>query len=699
MRAPVLDPIMPASQRRSPDADAEPTTRSIGTVSRSLALHLAPALVAIGLLVDVVDGIVGFVLAFGVLLLAPGWLLWRVTGGVVSDEPPALPAVWLVLSFLVLSPVLAGTTYFGWRVVALETYALVVLAGLGIAASFRPVPRISWERPDRWMVVAGLGALAYRSVTWQNSADSLTYLGYIRRVVSDGAYPSVNPFLAGDIPLAPRWRLGGWTGLTGILARLGDADPAMVFVDALPPLLLVVAASSLYLLARELSGSRRFARIAAIAGLLVPLLTAASGKTEFKFWYKSIAQDKYAALVVFLPAVAALLIRAVGARRIGSAVIAAGALWAMMFVHPLPALLTLLSFGALMALDVAINRRSEWRPAAGWSAAVVAPFVLTALVLSLGGKPFGTRLGDIDDLSDVAAPARSIGPIEIWSPIPPGGILDANPEDAEAIFIQGHTYHSGPKLAYLSNGMPFAHPEVLGDPANLIALLAVAVIVFGRHRGLPALWILATSGVAISVFILPPFAALVGRFVTPWQLWRFSWLFPIPFSVAWLISLWLPRARWPRQGALAIGVVLGLVFASAGHGQVLRTEERAKFVREDALAAQFAGYEGVLLAEDAVAPAVATWPDLEAVSYRGLTAMSNGFPSARRLEGFQRFQDARMFFARRASTEDRIEILDRYGVDLVVIHADDEDQFDLDALGLVRVESIDRGLTIFARSG
>ncbi len=663
--------------------------------------HLIPAAIVGALMLDIITGVVGAMAAIAVALVAPGWLAWKLLPTRLDTDPPSLPALWLVLSFTVLSPAVGGMTFFGWRATVVELYLLAALLILGVGAARAPTPRLApWGGAGVALATTALGAVAFRALTWHDSDDDISYLGFMRRVVDEGAYPATNPFLAGDLPLAQRWRLDGWTGLTGVLAHLGDANPVNVYMDILPAVLILVGASALFILARTLSGNLGFAYVAAFSGLLVPLLTgvAAGGgrKTDFKFWYRSLAQNKYVALIVFLPVVAALLIAAYRSRHRVTAIVGALALWAMLFAHPVPAVFTVMVFSFFVAADLLLNRSGHWKAALGLSFLMLLPLVVTAVGVSYSGEAFGTRLGDVDDVSEIAYVARDYGPIEIRLPRRPR-IGSADASQAAVVFIGGHALSSGPRIAIV-NGLPLAHWRMLANPGNLVVVLAVALILTGRRRDPVALWILGASLAAISVFVLPPFAAIVARFITPWNLWRFAWLMPVPLATAWLVGHWLQRTRWKKSGLAAIAAVLAVVFITSTHTNLFRTGPSPSDQRTEAAVAELGGLQGVLLGRGKVqAWAISTFADLDAVSYRGLATMSNAFPAPRRSEALQRFQDARNFSRPATSRAERLAILETYDVAYVLIAKADVTTLDPESLGLEKVKNVGRDDVLYVR--
>jgi hypothetical protein len=664
-------------QRRSRLTSAPRFTQWVGA--------LLPATLVMALMAGLIGGRPGAYMAFAVALVAPGWLIWRLLPHDVLDwnHPLALPAVWFVLSFTVLSPAVAGLVFFGLNAAVVEWHLVVTLLILGVAAARRGPRTVgSWDPITPWIVAAMGAGFAYRSAIWHVGTDDHTYIGYLRAFVATGDYPTTNPFMYGDIPLAPRWRLDSWTGLTGVLAQLGDLDVEVFFREILPGLLVIIAASALFLLALVLSGSRPFAQVAALAGLVVPLITDSAQ-------YRSIEYNKATALLVFLPVVAALMICVYRTGRRGSTVLAAAAFWGSMFVHPLPALLTAGAVAGFVAVKSFVTREVAWRRAALVGAAMV-PMIVTALVVSTTSERFGVRLGEVEELSEIAEPAIDFGPISIWKPLKQANILDYDSDSAAAVVVRGHVNGTaGPRLLFLENGLPLAHWRVLIRPSSLAVALALLIIVFGRHRDDTAIWILGTTLAALSVFVLPPLAALIGRFVTPWQLWRFLWLLPVTLAPAWIVGVWLPRTRWRVPGIVAVIVAIAVATSWASPRFFFRTEPGRAYERLHAEIGQLRPYEGIFLAESPHASQAGSQLEtFEAVAAGGFTHLSNGFPSLRRAEAFNRMRDRKLFYSSEATTAERLEILGKYEVDHVLVKKADTGNFDFDALGLDFVESI-----------
>ena len=196
----------------------------------------------------------------------------------------------------------------------------------------------------------------------------------------------------------------------------------MFFREILPGILVVAAGSALYILARVLSGSRSFAQVAAVAALVVPILISSAR-------FRSIAYNKFTALYVFVPVVAALLICVYRGGRRGTVLLATVVFWGAMFVHPVPAVFIAALLSGFLAVRGVVTRDIAWRRV-GWVGAAMVPMLLTAFIVSSTGERFGVRLGDVESLSEIASPAIDIGPISIWEPRDQANILNWGPESA-----------------------------------------------------------------------------------------------------------------------------------------------------------------------------------------------------------------------------------------------------------------------------
>lgn len=660
-------------------------------------LPFLPALIVVALLAGWPEGTLGGYVVFAVMMVAPGWLIWRILPSRVFelDEPVALPALWLVFSFTVLSPAVGGLVFFGWSVFAVEWYLLVVLLGLAIAQLFVEERRSAgpWEAGTAVVFVGALAAAAYRTSIWRIGTDDHTYIGYLRAFLATERYPATNPFMSGDIPLAPRWRLDAWTGTTGVLSHLGNVDPELFFREILPGVMVLFVGSALYVLARSLSDNRMFAHVAAISAMVIPLITNSAK-------YRSIGYNKFSALFVFLPVAAALMMYVYRKGRRATAGLAAAVFWGALFVHPVPALWVAALVAAFVVVDSYVARKVAW-PSIGLVAAAMLPMVLTAFIVSSTGEKFGVRLGDVDELSQIARPVIDIGPVTVWEPRPEGSTIATDPEDAEELFVLGHVNGPrGPRLMFLRNGMPMAHwQNLFSQPGDWLVGLALLLILFGRYRDDVALWVVASTVVSISVFLLPPLAVVVGRFITPWQLWRFSWLMPAAMSAAWLVGVWLPRARIKAVAAVLILLAVGLTYNAASPRFSFRTEPSPSYERLQASIQQLVPYDGVFLDNSSLRnQASSQLQTYKAVSFAGFTHMSNGFPSTRRDEAFDRLRDLRVFFSSGATTAERIAILDQHQVDYVIVEISKLDRFDFEALDLGRIEDIGEDLVLYQRS-
>jgi hypothetical protein len=149
-------------------------------------------------------------------------------------------------------------------VLALEsslTFAIVVLAAIGIAAAPWAARRTPVPLAAGWLPVLGLGAL-FGVALWQLSppidGDALFHLARVRKLEAFGSLSlgDVNEFADGGPH--PGYAFPLWHGLLALVARLADVDPTLVVrheATVLAPLAFLVAYEAGYALFRSRAGA------------------------------------------------------------------------------------------------------------------------------------------------------------------------------------------------------------------------------------------------------------------------------------------------------------------------------------------------------------------------------------------------------------------------------------------------------------
>lgn len=629
------------------------------------------------------------------MFFAPGFLLWLALPRPIVRDAAALPALFFVTSFALVAPPLFVALLFNTSVQVVFWSLVAELLLLSWFAARRKDVPVRWPRyPVSFLatLVVVAGAATLRFHTPNEMADGGMYVGMIETIRYTDSFPAMNPWLAGDLPLAPRWNLDGWTGALGTVASLSDIDGSALFLRLLPPLLLVLGASAAYLLGRFLMRNERFGLAAGAVAVLLPLLAAPrANPSQFLWWYRAIQEDKYAGLLIFFPVVVTFFLASYHRPRLSLAAASAALLLALFLVHPLAA-----AFVPLIAVSYALThsvlnlRFTAPRLLPLIMAAVPGLVLGGALALSQGG--FGADFGSIDSLSDVFV-RREVGPVTLWRPrfIHP---LDVPADEASRFFIN-YQLSFGPidRLLFLTKDLFVVDTKVVATPVNLFVPAAALLLLLRERRRPLTAFVVASSLAAVTVLFVPPVARIVAVAVPPFQLWRFAWLLPTGLAAAWLYTVWLRQAHpaWVIAGLSLL--VLVVVWTPHDKVLTLTTTDRFPF---QAVAEKLETYDGVLLAPRAVTDTIGTRPrDLRLLTYRGGSVMSNAFPRDRQGEALLRIQDRILFYNASTSLADRLGILRRQGITHVLVRRDTQDSLGVDVLPLRHLADLPMGFVLY----
>lgn len=189
---------------------------------------------------------------------------------------------------------------------------------------------------------------------------------------------------------------------------------------------------------------------------------------------------------------------------------------------------------------------------------------------------------------------------------------------------------------------------------HVAVLLACLFVSIRAPSGVFRRWIIATTFLAVLPFLVPPAAALLGKIATPWVLWRFIWLLPLPLAAAWLLDR---ASRRSLPEAIAFVALIGVI-ATAFSPEPWTT---SIFGRRP-LSRSLADRSGNLM----VAPQFATWTTLQGGEFRSIFGRAirgpNNFPRDRLEEARRRDLDVRDFYTDFIPLEQKMNILERYEV-------------------------------------
>jgi hypothetical protein len=183
------------------------------------------------------------VLAAGVLLLAPGYLLWERAARGIKLPPLVSVALWLALSCSILSLLFLWASTLGLSL--MPSVLRLMLIGFGLLAAWhvaRHRPRLRWQRwpiPMLFLLATmalGLRLYQIRGVVLPLWVDSVHHALLIRVVAETGRIPtSLRPYMPIDhLPyhwgyhvIAATWQAATWLPLPALMLLGGQVLNAL----------------------------------------------------------------------------------------------------------------------------------------------------------------------------------------------------------------------------------------------------------------------------------------------------------------------------------------------------------------------------------------------------------------------------------------------------------------------------------------
>ena len=665
-------------------------------------------------------------LAYVLVLLLPGWLLTRwLCADMPLDGLERLGlAFTLSLAFLIFpaSAVLAlhlNLTAFEW---AFSALALL----LSLLALLLPSPSSSWQRPPAapraWraelpLIILLLVALLAAGIIASRGGldgDQIAYLGFARAVFENRPLTGLDPLFGTGLPVPPRAALNPWGIVPAFLAHVSGADLVNTLGSYLPTLLVLSALAAVYTLVKQLTRRRDLALF--LTSFQVLFFVAAPfhrhGNLAYAF-FRRIVSDKFMLLFVVLPVALALVHRAledddaaarlswrVQARRFGLA--ALGSL--PLIIHPIDTAFFAVAAGALAGLTWLIQPRwASLRRAVGVGAIILGllifPFLLRQQVEETRSAYLFPASFDnlpLQEAPELVLPFLWQDALQMPGPQPP--IVTPAPGAPNPFLLYRlWSQINGQGLLIFSPTRYMSHPDLLWDTGTLLALLLAPLALLRVRRSPLARVILATTVPFLLIAFTPWLAPIVGRVVTPWMLYRFTWPLPLALILGSVLFLGLRVALTAGSRLLArrrraagtadpadppsplrftaslaaLLVLLALVRIPAMQGRIQTFASTLDVPRNLPASLETAlrqlPDDTVILSDyetNQVIPATVSHRYVVAHRY---TTTSEEFPAARQPEAIQRAQDVDAFTRARFVDAALLDTLARYHTDLVLL--------------------------------
>lgn len=482
-----------------------------------------------------------------VMLIEPGNLLLDLMGGSldVGDGerlPQAFavglllsaPATWLVL---LLGGSLAFYLVLWLGILAVVTLLRFALSGRSTEPSAARVADDQGDGPLWKFRFLRLGLIAlvvvgtYLAVRWgPRDTDSLAYLAHIQeRMISPVLQPR-DPILGLEsLTVSPRLWLNPWLMAQGGLVLLTRADPVGVVFDELPPLLALLSLAACYGLARTLFGRRDLAFFAVLVQLFLFTATLHSHDGPGNAFFARAAEDKMLLWLVIMPVAVRWGLRwlADGRRADALGYALAGIIAGLL--HPIGAVLAGLFAGSILIARLPFHH--ERADVMRLAFLLLIPLLLLPYIV-------------FEQMNEPFVPYT----VEAGTPL-----VDFRMELAAR------------RLLFLPGGWTMVHPAMVAYPAIILALLLGLRLLPRLRCSLAVQYLLGVTFVPLFILYNPVTASLLARLITPWLLWRVTWLMPFGLLLAAaLVPPWsLPWRRWRRlRWLLPVSVGFLVIFLS-----------------------------------------------------------------------------------------------------------------------------------------
>jgi tetratricopeptide (TPR) repeat protein len=496
----------------------------------SISLKLIVLLLGLVLSTLLITGLVALpvpwlatTLSFFSVLMLPGFLA---LGLVYSKrELPwsgKLPLS-LVLSIGLLSPLAmlllalqANLVWLSWALMVVY----LVLGGLYIrrwhrqpenAFLTRILPR---ERLNPFLlftfalsIIVVLAVFLSTASAW-SFGDNWTYLLLMRRYLDGPLSTDVSPFPTSHSPMS-RAALSVWWVLLAFVDRVAGMDPLDLYSFYLPPLLLVGSLLAFYSLARELFGRKDTAVLATVIQVIYCLSSIGSHDWIGQGFFDRIVEDKFLVWLVILPMAILVMLRYFSNGNKTHLTLLALAVSALALTHPIGLLLLSISSGAFAMVHLALN----WEQTQVRRAAHVFGLMIMCMLIPLVQR-------------QMVASTQAVGAAFDYA---------TGLEKYQMLYNTRLWVFSALRDQYI------AHPQLIAHPLMILVILLAPLLIRDLRNSLAAQFLFSNMAATLLLLYNPLTAPLLGRLITPWMLWRVSWLLPVALTVGFFLD---KIARW-----------------------------------------------------------------------------------------------------------------------------------------------------------
>lgn len=367
------------------------------------------------------------------------------------------------------------------------------------------------------------------------SGDRWTYLGLIRNHLDTDRLATVNPFLRGA-PVDWRQAFDGWGVALAALSRIARIDPVDLYCIYLPPILALLALLAFFAFARELFSDARIAVAAVVIQAIYFISDSTLNQGKGFVFLARIIEDKTLAAYLVFPVAMLLAVRYHRTARTSLLGPYCIIVIASAFLHPLAPVFCGLGLWGFALVRITVER--NW-PTLTRTLLLTLPIVVALVIPSIQKSSLDRFSLTPDSLNpQMIAAALQLHHNTLW-------ILDLERD------------------IYMGNPFMLQHPVV-------VLSLVLLPLLFPLLRSSTAAQFLCGNMLLLLLLVFtPPGAILTGHLITPWMLWRLTWILPVSLVVAFAGSRLITyiHKRYAKlhraKVAIAIAALLAVVLPLA----------------------------------------------------------------------------------------------------------------------------------------
>jgi superkiller protein 3 len=538
------------------------------------------------------------------------------------------------------------------------------------------------------------------------SGDLMSFVVTIRNIIHDSHFSLTEPIFGTGYSAPLRMVINPWGLLPAFMAKISDVDPMYFFSRNIPGIMVVLAIFSIYLLVMEFNGNRDLALFTTLFTVILfladPYPRLFSPALDM---LRRISADKFFLLYISMPAGLGLARRffVYGHKHAFGLAIFVGL--GIGLTHPLIALFLVVSTATFVSASYLFLRR--YRKLVFFKRAVflavmcgivmVVPILQQAQYEEEASQLYSNdfALMPLEETNSLIMPYVALHSMGI-----PGSqfpeVKPAEPGEPNPLVV-GRLYSqiAGEKLLLLNEKNYITHPDLLINWPSLLALALTPLLLIWVRKDDQAMLMFSTTLVYLFLSFNPIVTPLIGRFITPWMVYRLTWPILVHYTLAYILYQAVHHLlshpvdqlasmlgkSWPR--ILRQVSALMPVFILVGMALVFRTfigefyyrmielenpvssgisEEMTAYLQEN-----LNGKEYTILSDTASNPLVSSLLYRTYVVAHRYNTTNETFPDDKQDEAIQRLIDVEYFTDATKVDEHLMEIIDTYGVDYILL--------------------------------